>query len=172
MVRMIQHLPVDSACDQMAKSFIHDSLPPVLSDAEKAFSVHGSGEHWDKEKMCVVGTAEMEPDTTIKIIRKGILRLLTEEDEVRIYHSLENTRLYHEIEPTFIQISSEVAPAVEYLIHSYPKYVTVESLPLPSIDQRIDVASMLYEKGLLLTGEQLLPLDEDSSWIGLSLSHV
>lgn len=163
MVRMIQHLPVDSACDQMAKSFIHDSLPPVLSDAEKAFSVHGSGEHWDKEKMCVVGTAEMEPDTTIKIIRKGILRLLTEEDEVRIYHSLENTRLYHEIEPTFIQISSEVAHAVEYLIHSYPKYVTVESLPLPSIDQRIDVASMLYEKGLLLTGEQLLPLDEDSS---------
>lgn len=36
-------------------------------------------------------------------------RLLTEEDEVRIYHSLENTRLYHEIEPTFIQISSEVS---------------------------------------------------------------
>lgn len=35
-------------------------------------------------------------------------RLLTEEDEVRIYHSLENTRLYHEIEPTFIQISAEV----------------------------------------------------------------
>lgn len=32
MIRMIQHLPVDSACDQMAKSFIHDSLPPVLSD--------------------------------------------------------------------------------------------------------------------------------------------
>ncbi|XP_022332243.2 ribosomal oxygenase 1-like [Crassostrea virginica] len=161
MVRLIQHLPVDSACDQMAKSFINDSLPPVLSDAEKSYSVHGSGEHWDKEKMCVTGNAELEPDTTIKIIRKGILRLLTEEDEVRIYHSLENTRLYHEIEPTFIQISAEVAPAVEYLIHSYPKYVTVESLPLPSIDQRIDVASMLYEKGLLITGEQLLPLDED-----------
>lgn len=31
----------------------------------------------------------------------------------------------------------QVAPAVEYLIHSYPKYVTVESLPLPSIDQRV-----------------------------------
>ncbi|XP_048737323.1 ribosomal oxygenase 1-like isoform X2 [Ostrea edulis] len=163
MVRMIQHLPVDMACDQMAKSFIHDSMPPVLSEAEKAFSVHGSGEHWDKERMCVVGTAEIEPDTTIKIIRKGILRLLTEEDEVRIYYSLENTRLYHEVEPTFIQISAEVGPAVEFLIHSYPKYVTVESLPLPSIDQRIDVASMLYEKGLLITGEPMLVLDQDSN---------
>ncbi|XP_061172709.1 ribosomal oxygenase 1-like isoform X1 [Saccostrea echinata] len=163
MIRMVQHLPVDSACDQMAKSFIHDSLPPVLSDAEKAFSVHGSGEHWDKEKMCVAGTAEIEPDTTVKIIRKGILRLLTEEDEVRIYHSLENTRLYHEVEPTFIQISAEAAPAVEYLIHSYPKYVPVDSLPLPTLDQRIDVASMMYEKGLLITGEPLLATDEDSS---------
>lgn len=31
----------------------------------------------------------------------------------------------------------QVGPAVEFLIHSYPKYVTVESLPLPSIDQRV-----------------------------------
>lgn len=45
-----------------------------VSVAEKSYSVHGSGEHWDKEKMCVTGNAELEPDTTIKIIRKGILR--------------------------------------------------------------------------------------------------
>lgn len=44
----------------------------------------------------------------ILILHIVYFRLLTEEDEVRIYHSLENTRLYHEIEPTFIQISSEV----------------------------------------------------------------
>ena len=38
----------------------------------------------------------------------------------------------------------QVAPAVEYLIHSYPKYVTVESLPLPSIDQRVSEESLSF----------------------------
>jgi len=42
--------------------------------AEKSCSVFGDGERWDKSKNCVVGTAEMEPDTKIKIIRKGVLR--------------------------------------------------------------------------------------------------
>ncbi|XP_060068982.1 ribosomal oxygenase 1-like isoform X2 [Ylistrum balloti] len=32
MVRLISNAPVDAACDQMGKQFIHDSLPPVLSE--------------------------------------------------------------------------------------------------------------------------------------------
>ena len=35
-------------------------------------------------------------------------RLVTEEDAVRIYHSLENERLYHGKDPQFIEISAEV----------------------------------------------------------------
>ena len=35
-------------------------------------------------------------------------RLVTEEDAVRIYHSLENERLYHAKDPQFIEISAEV----------------------------------------------------------------
>ena len=41
---------------------------------EKQCSVHGTGEHWDAEQQCVTGTVEMEPDTHIKLIRKGIVR--------------------------------------------------------------------------------------------------
>ena len=29
---VMQHAPVDSAVDQVAKGFVHDSLPPVLSE--------------------------------------------------------------------------------------------------------------------------------------------
>lgn len=33
---------------------------------------------------------------------------MTEEDDVRIYHSLDNARVYHGSEPQFIDISAEV----------------------------------------------------------------
>lgn len=35
MFTMIEkHCPVDSACDQMGKQFLHDSLPPALTEGE------------------------------------------------------------------------------------------------------------------------------------------
>lgn len=163
MTKLISYAPVDAASDQMAKQFIHDSLPPVLSEAEKSCSVHGDGERWDKDKQCVVGAAEMEPDTMIKIIRKGVLRLLTEDDDVRIYHSLDNARVYHGNEPQYIDISAEAGPAVEYLIHSYPDFVTIDSLPLGTLDEKIAIASVLYDHGLLMTSEPLDPIDDDES---------
>ncbi|CAG2193440.1 NO66 [Mytilus edulis] len=163
MTKLISYAPVDSACDQLSKHYIHDSLPPVLSEAEKSCSVHGDGERWEKSKNCVVGTAEMEPDTQIKIIRKGVLRLLTEDDDVRIYHSLDNSRLYHGSDPQYIEISAEAGPAVEYLLHSYPEYVAVDSLPLGTLDEKIAIASILYDHGLLLTSEPLDPIDDEES---------
>ncbi|KAK3580866.1 hypothetical protein CHS0354_032927 [Potamilus streckersoni] len=158
---MTKYAPVDAACDQMGKQFVHDSLPPVLSDFEKANSIHGTGEHWEDSKKQVVGTVEIEPDTHIKIIRKGILRLVTEDENVRIYHSLDNTRIYHGIDPQFIEITAEAAPAVEYLILAYPDYVPVDSLPLATIEDRIEIASTLYDYGLIVTEEPLEPIADD-----------
>ena len=34
MMKMIAHAPVDGAADQMAKRFLHESLPPVLTDGK------------------------------------------------------------------------------------------------------------------------------------------
>lgn len=166
MKKLISYAPVDAACDQMAKQYIHDSLPPVISEAEKSCSVFGDGERWDKSKNCIVGTAEMEPDTKIKLIRKGVLRLMTEEDDVRIYHSLDNARVYHGSELQFIDISAETGPAVEYLIHSYPEFVTIDSLPLATLDEKVATASVLYDHGLLLTSEPLDPIDDNESDCG------
>lgn len=59
----------------------------------------------------------------------------------------------------------QLAPAVEFLIHNYPEYVTVDSLPSPTLDERVEIASVLYDKGLLITGEPLESLhaeDNDS----------
>ena len=42
--------------------------------AEKESSIHGNGERWDGTAKRVRGAVELEPDTEVKIIRKGVLR--------------------------------------------------------------------------------------------------
>jgi len=41
---------------------------------EKQCSVHGHGEHWSSQDGRVCGAVEIDPDTEIRIIRKGMLR--------------------------------------------------------------------------------------------------
>ncbi|KAK7104186.1 ribosomal oxygenase 1-like [Littorina saxatilis] len=160
---LVDHLPLDAACDQMGKQAIHDALPPVLTEHEKSCTIHGGGERWDAEEKVVRGVVELEPDTHVRIIRKGVLRMLTEEDEVRIYHTLENSRVYHGSDPQYIEISSEMAPAVEYLIDVYPEYVPIDGLPLDTLQEKLDVASTLYDKGLLMTEKSLQTMYDEGT---------
>ncbi|KAK7504202.1 hypothetical protein BaRGS_00004506 [Batillaria attramentaria] len=160
---LVDYLPLDAACDQMGKQAIHDSLPPVLTEQEKACSIHGAGEFWEPAEMQVRGVVELEPDTEVRIIRRGVLRMLTEEDEVRIYHTLENARVYHGNTPQYFDISSEATPAVEFLIDSYPEYVPVDSLPLDTLQEKLDVASLLYDKGLLVTSVPLQTMYDEGT---------
>jgi len=55
----------------LAKAFI--SLPAYVT-VEQECSIHGNGERWDAEAGCVTGVVELDPDTEVKIIRKGVLR--------------------------------------------------------------------------------------------------
>lgn len=154
---LMESLPVDAACDQMGKQLMVDSMPPVLSEVEKSCSVHAAGERWDPELKQVLGVSELQPETTIKLIRRGCLRLLTEEDKVRIYYNVENARVYRSAGPNYLEINAEMAPAVEFLINTYPEYTSIESLPMENVSDQINIASLLYEKGLLITGEPLQP---------------
>ncbi|KAK6999567.1 bifunctional lysine-specific demethylase and histidyl-hydroxylase NO66-like isoform X1 [Biomphalaria glabrata] len=152
---LMEYLPVDSACDQMGKQFMFDSMPPVLSEGEKSCSIHAAGERWDPILKRVVGVSELQPDTVVKLIRRSAVRLLTEEEKVRVYYNVENARVYRTGEPNFIEITAEMAPAVEFLINAYPEYTSIESLPLENIADQLSIATILYEKGLLITGEPL-----------------
>lgn len=57
--------------------------------------------------------------------------------QVFIYHNLENTRVWHEVEPRSFEIKPNLAPAVEFLLHSYPEYKEIDSLPLDTIDEKV-----------------------------------
>lgn len=139
--KIISHVQVDSAVDQHAKSFVHDSLPPVLNEVEKQESIFKGGESWDNKRREVTEGMEMDPDTAIKLIRYGIVRVVMEKESVLLYHSMENTRQYREVEPQYIEIGAHLSPAVEYLLHSYPNYVRVEELPLDTLDDKVRISS-------------------------------
>ncbi|KAK3784195.1 hypothetical protein RRG08_001503 [Elysia crispata] len=92
---------------------------------------------------------------------KIVVGLLTEEDKVRIYYNVENARVYRSAGPNYVEITAEMAPAVEFLINTYPEYTNIDSLPLENVADQINIASLLYEKGLLITGEPLQPMYDE-----------
>ncbi|XP_070576799.1 ribosomal oxygenase 1-like [Ptychodera flava] len=157
MMKLVSYAPVDAAADQMSVGFIHDSLPPVITEGEKSRCVLGNGARWTNGK--VTNETQVEETTKIRIIRRGAVRLVTEDDKVLVYYTLENSRVYREKEPQFIEIFAEAAPAVEYLLKSYPSFVRVDDLPMEAMpDKQVDIAQALYERGLLVTEETMTPL--------------
>ncbi|KAG0410333.1 hypothetical protein HPB47_012545 [Ixodes persulcatus] len=147
--RLWDFLPVDAAADQMVKAHLHEALPPLLSQQERECSVHG-GERWHEGR--VVDVQELEPDTAVRL-ESSACRLVVEEDSVRLYHSLDNSRVYQERDPQWVELDAERAPAVEALLHAYPGYLRIQELPLQGPTECMELASLLYDRGLLLTRE-------------------
>ncbi|KAM5272967.1 ribosomal oxygenase 1 [Ctenodactylus gundi] len=148
--RLGHFAPVDAVADQRAKDFIHDSLPPVLTDRERALSVHGLPIRWEAGQPVNVG-AQLTTDTEIHMLQDGIARLVGEGGQLFLYYTVENSRVYHLEEPKFLEIYPQQADAVELLLRSYPEFVRVGDLPCDSPGEQLSLATMLYDKGLLLT---------------------
>ncbi|XP_015518365.2 ribosomal oxygenase 1 [Neodiprion pinetum] len=156
--KLVQYIDVDRAADEMAKKHIHDFLPPVLTEEEKACSIYEDGERMTKGGI-VVNRIEVEPDTKIRLARAYCIRLLREEDGLKVYYSTENSKEYRELDPQFLEVSQEHAPAIEEIIRQYPNYIKVEDLPLDEEDSKIQVVRDLWERGILVT-DQPLPIVE------------
>jgi len=155
MTKLIDHAPIDAACDQLGKKLMRVVLPPALELSEKARTVVGDGEKWNSSKNTVVNRVEIDPDTSIRLIRSTAVRLVSEEESVQVFFSTENTREYQEVGEQSLEVGSDLAPAVEHLITSYPAWVKVEDLPLDELEDRMKVAGDLWERGILMTNEPL-----------------
>ncbi|XP_040831606.1 ribosomal oxygenase 1 [Ochotona curzoniae] len=148
--RLGHFAPVDAVADQRAKDFIHDSLPPVLTDRERALSVHGLQIRWEAGAPVNVG-AQLTTETEVHMLQDGIARLVGEGGHLFLYYTVENSRVYHLEEPKCLEIYPQQADAVELLLRSYPEFVRVGDLPCDSVEDQLSLATMLYDKGLLLT---------------------
>ncbi|XP_038191965.1 ribosomal oxygenase 1 [Arvicola amphibius] len=153
--RLGHFAPVDAVADQRAKDFIHDSLPPVLTDRERALSVHGLPIRWEAGEPVNVG-AQLSTETEVHMLQDGIARLVGEGGRLFLYYTVENSRVYHLEEPKCLEIYPQQADAMELLLRSYPEFVRVGDLPCDSVEDQLSLATMLYDKGLLLTKTPLV----------------
>ncbi|XP_052740906.1 bifunctional lysine-specific demethylase and histidyl-hydroxylase NO66 [Bicyclus anynana] len=153
------HLPIDEAVDQISKKFQQDALPPVLTDLEKAVTVYGDTDVM-VENGKVINRVEIGLDTRIRLLRKNIIRMVSEES-VRLYYYAENSLEYHGNELSFLEIEEDMAPAIETLINAYPEYVSVENLDTPHDTDKLQIADGLWSRGLIMTEYPLENLDDD-----------
>ncbi|NWW90290.1 RIOX1 oxygenase, partial [Rhynochetos jubatus] len=155
MKKLIDYAPIDAAVDQRAKAFLHDCLPPVLMQREKAQSVYGFPARWQDGGPRDVDIL-ITKDTEVRLLRHGIVRLCNEEAGVMLYYTTENSRVYHKEEPKFIEIDPEYTDCVEFLLSSYPNHVSVDTLPCETLENKISLATLLFEKGILTTRKPLV----------------
>lgn len=154
MKKLINYAPVDAAVDQKARDFLHDCLPPVLTPEELASSVKGAPARWERGRVMDVG-AHITTQTRVRVLRAGCARLCSDGEAVHLYYTTDNSRVYHKEELKSFEIKTEHTDAIEFLIHSYPKFVTVGSFPCDSAEDRIALAELLFERGIIHMAEPL-----------------
>ncbi|XP_022073138.2 ribosomal oxygenase 1 isoform X2 [Acanthochromis polyacanthus] len=154
MKKLTNYAPVDAAVDQKARDFLHDCLPPVLSPDELASSVQGAPARWENGQVKDVDI-HITTQTQVRVLRAGCARLCSDGNAVHLYYTTDNSRVYHKEELKSFEVKAEHTDAMEFLIHSYPNFVTVGSLPCDSVQEKIALAELLFEKGIIHSAEPL-----------------
>jgi len=151
---------VDASVDQMAKDFLHDSLPPYVNDDHQRRSCRAAGEHWRADQGRVGGVVELEPETPVKILTKKSLRIVMENEAVWVFYASENLRTWRKRDPMCFEIPADQAENVEALIHAYPEFVKIDDLPAGTQEEKLTTVNALYDRGLVVTKETL-----DGNWM-------
>lgn len=155
-MRIFDHGNVDNAVDQLSKKYQIDALPPYISKEEKQRTVYG-------EKIVIKDGKvncpfELTLESKVKLLKANILRLVEEEGSLRVYFHTDNSKEYHEYEPTFMEIEEDDAPIITLLVNEYPKFITVDELPVDDDEKKLAIATDLWEKGLLITDKSVTDL--------------
>lgn len=151
--RIFDHASVDGAVDQLSKKYQIDALPPYISKDEKQRTVYGEKVEINDGK--VNCPFEITMETNVKLLKANILRLVEEEDSLRVYFHNDNSKEYHEFEPTFMEIEEDDTPVISMLINEYPKFHAVKDFPLEDEERKLAIVTDLWEKGLLITDENV-----------------
>uniref|UniRef100_A0A8C5NIS2 Bifunctional lysine-specific demethylase and histidyl-hydroxylase n=1 Tax=Junco hyemalis TaxID=40217 RepID=A0A8C5NIS2_JUNHY len=157
--KLVDYAPIDAAVDQRAKSFLHDCLPPVLTQSEKAQSVYGFPARWQDGGPCNVDIL-ITKDTEVRLLRHGIVRLCNEEAGVMLYYTTENSRVYHKEEPKFLELDPEYTDSIEFLLSSYPNHVKGPGVGLLGFSKgaEVSLAMAAFLKNILAVASLNAPV--------------
>jgi hypothetical protein len=162
-------IQMDNSVDTMAQKLMHDALPPMLTAEEKLTTIQEQGERWNSDLNRVSNVVELQPDTRVRLLRRHCLRVAEQDnnedneddDNIVAYYTTDNARSYHDRPLSTLGVDKETLPALEMLFTAYPEFVSIDSLPLGTIEDRITFISTLYEKGLVRTEYELEHSDEE-----------
>lgn len=151
--KIFDHANVDNAVDQMSKKYQGDALPPFISKSERQRTVYGEKvEIKDGEIICPF---EIKLDTKVRLLKANVLRLVIEDEKYLVYFHTDNSKEYRQYEPTFMEIEEDDVPVIEMMVQQYPKYITVNDLPIDDDERKVLIITDLWEKGLLITDENV-----------------
>ena len=105
--KLVSYVSVDLAVEELILDQMDEFLPPCLTAEESSCTVLGNGSYWEGGE--VVGRAQIDTTTEVKITRPGIARIITDEDGTHVHYSMENSREYKEIPLKRIEIPVEVS---------------------------------------------------------------
>jgi hypothetical protein len=156
-------IQMDNSIDIMAQKFMHDALPPMLTAEEQLTTIHEQGERWNSDLNRVSNVVELQPDTRVRLLRRHCLRVAEQDDSINednedniiAYYTTDNARSYHDRPLSTLGVDKETLPALEMLFMTYPEFISIDSLPLATIEDKITFVSTLYEKGLVRTQYEL-----------------
>jgi len=150
-----EHLPIDDAADRMFIKFLHDRLPPQMSlnsgqRTRNQLTENLPSKPVDEQYSTIA--SRITHNSKIQFITKSVARLVVnDEDKCSLFHSLSNTRIYHEVEePDCLEFEIEYAPAIHYLLESYPKFISVSELPELEPEEQILLSQTLVQHKLAL----------------------
>ncbi|XP_030381856.1 bifunctional lysine-specific demethylase and histidyl-hydroxylase NO66 [Scaptodrosophila lebanonensis] len=141
---------IDAAVDQLAKRFQHEALPPTVLPEELKRTVFGSRNTTDSHGKCLCDY-ELTDSHNVRLLRANILRLVADEGALRVYYYVENAVEFCKYDANFMEIEPTEAAAIEMLMRAYPGYISIGQLPMRSSERRVEVATALWERGLLMT---------------------
>ncbi|EEB11447.1 conserved hypothetical protein [Pediculus humanus corporis] len=154
--KVLEMCPIDAGVDQLSTNFIHDALPPCLTEDEKLYGGDRNVKLPDKNFLHILKNTS-NTNLGVKLIRATSARLVCEEDEIYLYYTTDNSLSYHETEVNRCQISTSWAVAVEHLIRNYPNFVEMKDLPVNNNNNKVgnwkEITKFVYflwQKGLIL----------------------
>ena len=135
---------LDAACDEIAKRFLSDRQPFVLT--EKECSLTSRADHSEAEK----STFDILPNSLCRLARPGIARLIIEDGKAVVYHCGDNAREYHGNALSPIEFEMDDGPAIEQLLTTAePHWIFVNDLYHDTIEDKIAIVQSLYDEGIL-----------------------
>ena len=140
--------PDDDAADQIAIDCVHTAMPPVLTEDEVALSAKGRARAADTEEPWTI-----EFDNEIRLVRPFAARVVMEEDMINLYHTVDNGMFYKAEPPQALLFPLSHATALEKLIHNPHEWIDVCMLPDLSREEQIELATTLYDCGVVLAKE-------------------